>query len=71
MAFSNLEMKATGLHFSFSHFGVTLQQIKYYYVIFGLIPIVLSALYCRLTHFHCSDPGYQIQEYKDTVTYII
>jgi len=50
---------------------VTLQLIKYYYVIFGLTPIVLSTLHCLLTYFHCLDPGYQKQGCKDTVIYIL
>jgi len=33
--------------------------------------IVLSALRCRLMHFHCSDPGYQKQGHKDTIVYIM
>ena len=50
---------------------VTLQPIKYYYIIFGLTPIILSILCCLLVHFHCSDPGYQMQGREDTVIYIL
>ena len=48
---------------------VTLQLIKYYYVIFGLTSIIPRALCCLLVHFHCSDPGYPMQGCKDTVVY--
>jgi len=58
--------RAAGVREPLTHdSGVTLQLIKYYYVIFGLIPIVLSTL------FHCSDPGYQKQRHENTVIYIL
>jgi len=50
---------------------VTLQLIKYYYIIFGLTPIVLSILHCLLMQFHCSDPSYQKQGHENTVIYIL
>jgi len=50
---------------------VTLQLIKYYYIIFSLTSIVPSTLHCLLAHFHCSDPGYQMQGCEDTVIYIM
>ena len=46
-----------------------MQLIKYYYVIFGLTPIIPRALHCLLVHFHCSDPGYPMQGCEDTVVY--
>ena len=51
--------------------GVILQLIKYYYIIFGLTPIIPRVLHCLLAYFHCSDPGYPMQECEDTVVYIM
>ena len=34
-------------------------------------PHCSKRLHCCLMHFHCSDPGYQMQGHKDTITYII
>jgi len=51
--------------------GVTLQLIKYYYVIFGLTPIVLSALCCLLMHFYYSDPGYQKQGHENNIYIVV
>jgi len=64
--------RAAGVREPLTHDSrVTLQLIKYYYVIFGLTPIVLSTLRCLLMQFYCSDPSDQKQGYENTVIYIL